>query len=154
MKRSIWWAVSGSTSAIALSLVLVVTHGFVGCGSGQCDGECPAGQIPDSTGCLCLLGGRTCDPNNPQPVQDGGAMLADCCPQEALQSTSRATPAGACTGRQQCFVAVHQVCTPGAPSTDGPVDKYNCVCDSANWQCSLTSSGAGLCPNSDAGTSD
>src|SRR5690242_12232499 len=106
------WIFSGSTIALGFALALAA-RGFAACTAAGCSTECPAGTIPDSTGCRCLQGGPTCPPNSPQPVQDGGAVVPNCCPREVLQSTERVTPVGACTGRPQCFVAVHQVC-PGS----------------------------------------
>jgi hypothetical protein len=144
MKRPTIWISTG----VVVAALACAARWVAGCTTGQCSGECPSGTIPDSTGCACLQGGPTCDPNSPQPVQDGGAVVPNCCPREVLQSTLRTTPVGPCTGHPQCFVAVHQVCE---GSAGGPIDEYTCTCDGASWQCSLKSSGASVCPFSDAG---
>src|SRR5439155_15462753 len=97
-------------------------------------------------------GGMTCPTSGPEPVQDGGAMFGNCCPRDVLQATSRDAPTGACTGSQQCFVAVHQVCdAPQGPTGSAPLDEYVCACDGAMWQCTLMVAGLGVCPRPEAG---
>ena len=142
MKRRTTWVFS-SSATIAVAALSFASRWFAGCTAGSCGAECPSGTIPDATGCTCLQGGPTCPPNDPQPVQDGGAVLTNCCPREVLQSTARVPPVGACTGRPKCFVAVHQVC-PGAGGDlpgGAPLDEYTCLCDGMNWQCTIQSMG-------------
>jgi hypothetical protein len=143
------WRTKGALASI---VVVMVARAFEGCGSSECAVQCRAGTVPDQTGCACVQGGPECGPSGPEPVQDGGALLGNCCPRDVLQSTSRVPPMGACSGSVQCFVAVHQVCS-GATGATGPVDEYACTCDGTNWQCSRTAAGSGACPPSDdAGT--
>jgi hypothetical protein len=137
--------------AALAGILLGALAGWVsGCNSSDCAVQCPAGTVPDSTGCACVQGGPTCPSMGAEPVQDGGAVLGNCCPNDVLQSTSRVAPTGACTGSVQCFVAVHQVCS-GAL---GPVDEYACTCNGTEWQCTRSAAGGGSCPPADAGAGD
>jgi hypothetical protein len=128
--------------------VRIAIHSLDGCSTNACAVSCPAGTIPDSTGCGCIQAGPTCNPTGPEAVQDGGAVLGNCCPRDVLQSTSRVAPTGVCSGSFQCFVAVHQVCSEPA----GPVDQYVCTCEGSSWQCSRTMTGSGICAAADADT--
>jgi hypothetical protein len=93
------WRTKGAVATILTLLAAIPS--LSRCGSSECAVECPAGTVLDSTGCACVQGGPMCDPMGPEPVQDGGAMLGNCCPLDVLQSTSRVPPTGACTGSSQ-----------------------------------------------------
>jgi len=135
-----WVLVFGTASSVA------------SCGS-DCDLDCPAGTTLDSIACSCVQAGPVCDGGASPEMQDGGLLPGDCCPANVLQSTSRAAPSGPCTGALSCFVAVHQICSGVSSGETGPIDQYQCTCDSTNWQCSLTLSGTGTCPLTEAGPS-
>ncbi len=151
------------TGAIGLGGVLAASYD---CGGKTCSpAPCPApGWDPDT--CRCRLPELVdasndaappdeglCPGDGPPPiVWDGGVVLGNFCCEQFTEARSREAPTGSCTGSKRCKTEVHQVC-PGlsmAPPV-GPVDLWTCDCDGQNWQCTLTSMGAGTCSAPDAG---
>jgi hypothetical protein len=136
--------------AVALVPIGVVLEGACTSSPKDCRVACPPGTTIDETTCGCTQTGPVCD-SGPPEVQDGGPVLSTCCSAYVIQSTTRTTPTGACSGSQPCFTAVRQVC-PGSSNTDESlVDEYSCTCNGANWRCSLITKGAGVCAPVDAG---
>ena len=114
------------------------------------DSSADSGNVPTPT---CADRSETYADDHTFPYDPGGGDpgLNNCAPRCGAMKrlvdefySSDALPAGTCTASNvACSMLAHGVCP--CPTNRGPVNIYECSCNSGKWECLIVSQGASSC---------